>query len=113
MRRIAVGLIGAGKHGQRYAQHVHADVPELTLAALCRRDATAGTAQAGALGCRFHAEWEALVADPGIEAVIAVVPPTLHPPIVAPVTAAGKPLLIEQPLATTGRAATQIVTRRR
>lgn len=109
MRRIAVGLIGAGRHGQRYAQHVVADVPELRLAALCRRDATAGAEQARALGCHFHAAWEALVADPAVEAVIAVVPPTLHLAIAAATAAARKALLIEKPLAPTGAAAREIV----
>lgn len=112
-RPIAVGLIGAGKHGQRYAYHVRTDVPELTLAALCRRDETAGAEQARALGCRFHGTWEALVADPGVEAVIAVAPPTLHPALVTAVVAAGKPLLIEKPLATNGAAAREIVGRLR
>ncbi len=105
MRRIAVGLIGAGKHGQRYASHLRADVPELTLAAISRRDVATGTEQAHALGCRFHADWQALVTDPGVAAVIAAVPPTLHPAIVTAVIAAGKPLLIEKPLATTGAVA--------
>ena len=109
MRRITVGLIGAGKHGQRYAHHVRADVPELVLGALCRRDARAGAEQARALGCRFHADWRALVADPAVEAVIAVVPPTLHPAIAAAVAAAQKPLLIEKPLAPTAAAAREIV----
>ena len=52
--RIGVGLIGAGKHGQRYAAHIGADVPELSLVALSRRDAGRGTDQARALGCVFH-----------------------------------------------------------
>jgi predicted dehydrogenase len=109
MRRIAVGLIGAGKHGQRYAHHLHADVPGLALAALSRRDREKGREQAAALGCRFHADWRALVADPAVEAVVAVVPPTLHPSIAAAVAAARKPLLIEKPLAPTGAAAREIV----
>jgi predicted dehydrogenase len=109
MRRIAVGLIGAGKHGQRYAHHVRTDVPELALAALSRQDLAKGREQAEALGCRFHADWRALVADPAVEAVVAVVPPTLHPPIAAAVAAVRKPLLIEKPLATTGAAARDIV----
>ncbi len=109
MRRLTVGLIGAGKHGVRYATHVRRDVPELALAAICRRDAEAGAAQARAFGCRFHAEWAALIADPAVEAVIAVVPPTLHPAIAAATAAARKPLLIEKPLATTGAAACEIV----
>src|SRR5207302_153331 len=79
MRRLAVGLIGAGKHGQRYAHHIRADVPELALAALCRRDAARGREQARTLGCRFHDEWAAPVAHPAVHAVIAGGPPTLHP----------------------------------
>lgn len=109
MRRIAVGLIGAGKHGQRYAHHLTTDVPELTLAALSRRNATAGREQAAALGCRFHEDWRALVADPDIDAVIAVVPPTLHPAIGAAVAEVRKAFLIEKPLATTGAAAREMV----
>ena len=109
MRRIAVGLIGAGKHGQRYAHHIATDVPELTLAALSRRDVSAGREQAAALGGRFHADWRGLVSDPAVEAVIAVVPPTLHPAIGAAVAAARKPLLIEKPLAPTGAAAREMV----
>jgi len=95
MRRLAVGLIGAGKHGQRYAHHIRADVPELALAALCRRDAARGREQARTLGCRFHDEWAALVADPAVEAVIAVVPPTLHPAVAAAVAVGRQPLPVE------------------
>ena len=109
MERLAVGLIGAGKHGRRYVHHVRADVPELALAALCRRDAARGREQARALGCRFHDDWAALVADPAVEAVIAVVPPTLHPALAAAVAAARKPLLIEKPLAPTAAAARDMV----
>jgi predicted dehydrogenase len=109
MRRIAVGLIGTGKHGARYAKHVREDVPELVLTAVSRRDAAAGAAQATAWRCRFHADWRALVADPAVEAVLAVVPPSLHCEIAAAVAAAGKPLLIEKPLAPTGSAAREVV----
>jgi predicted dehydrogenase len=109
MRRIPVGLIGAGKHGQRYLAHLRADVPALGLAALCRRDVEVGRRQAAELGCRFHAEWRALVDDPAVEAVVAVVPPTLHPALATAVAAARKPLLVEKPLATTGAAAAGVV----
>ncbi|HJQ75612.1 MAG TPA: Gfo/Idh/MocA family oxidoreductase [Gaiellaceae bacterium] len=109
MRRIAVGLLGAGKHGQRYAQHIRNDLPELTLAALSRRDVEAGRAQAAAFGCRFEPDWRALVTDPAVDAVISVVPPALHPAVAGAVAAAGKPLLIEKPLATTGAAALEVV----
>lgn len=109
MERVAVGLIGAGKHGQRYAAHIRADVPELRLVALSRRDGVRGREQAQAFGCRFHDDWRALVDDPAVQALIAVVPPSQNRAIVAAAVAARKPLLLEKPLATTGADALEIV----
>ena len=106
---IGVGLVGAGKHGQRYVTHVLRDVPRLALRALSRRDVARGAEQAHELGARFHADWRDLVADPAVDAVIVVVPPTLHRPIAEAVARAGKALLIEKPLATTGADAEAIV----
>lgn len=108
MAAIAVGLIGAGKHGQRYAQHVVRDVPELRLVALSRQDHARGAEQARELGCRYHDTWQALVDDPGVKAVVAAVPPSLHPEIAAAVVRRRKPLLIEKPLATTGVTACEV-----
>ena len=108
---IGVGVIGAGKHGQRYLNHLRVDVPELRLVAVSRRDAEAGAAQAREWGCAFFADWRGLVADPAVEAVVVVVPPTLHLDIASAVAAAGKALLIEKPLAPTGAVAADLVRR--
>jgi predicted dehydrogenase len=108
---IGLGVIGAGKHGARYLQHARNDVPGLRLVALSRRDPVAGAASAQAHGCRFHADWRALVADPSVDAVVAVVPPTLHVAIASAVADAGKALLIEKPLAPAGADAREIVRR--
>jgi predicted dehydrogenase len=109
MAAIGLGVIGAGKHGLRYLNHARSDVPGLRLAAISRRDTTAGETLARDLGCRFHADWRALVADPTVHAVAAVVPPTLHRDIAAAVAAARKPFLIEKPLAPSGADAQEIV----
>jgi predicted dehydrogenase len=97
---LRVGIVGAGKHGERYLRHV-ADVPELRLVALARRDRGRGEAQARAYGCRFHADAAHLIADPEVEAVVLVVPPTLNAELASRAARAGKHLLIEKPLATT------------
>ena len=97
---ISLGIIGTGKHGARYLAHV-ADVPALRLAAISRRDRDAGERQAREYGCRFHPDAEALIADPAVDAVVLVVPPTLNPRLAMAVVRAGKALLIEKPLAPT------------
>ena len=56
---LPVGLIGAGKHGVRYLNHIRADVPELRLAALSRHDVERGATQAHDLGVPFLADWRA------------------------------------------------------
>ncbi len=95
---VGIGIIGTGKHGARYLQHV-ADVPAFRLAAICRQDRDAGTRQASDYACRFHGQAQALIDDPDVEAIITVVPPTLNVGIVTAAARAGKALLIEKPLA--------------
>ncbi len=97
---LGLGIVGTGKHGARYLTHA-ADVPGVRLAAICRRDRIAGERQAAAHGCRYHAEPAALIADPDVDAVVLVVPPTANVALALAAARARKHLLIEKPLAPT------------
>jgi predicted dehydrogenase len=97
--QLGLGLIGAGKHGLRYARHIVEDVPQATLIALCRRDRSEGERAAERFRCAWVRDYRQLVADPRVDAVVAAVPPSLHGAIVDAVGREGKPLLIEKPLA--------------
>ena len=103
-----VGIIGLGKHGSRYAAHIVRDLDRLRLAAVCRRSPEIHD-QARRLGCRAHTDWRRLIADPDVEAVIAVTTPNLNPAIATACAAAGKPLLMEKPLAAHQSEAEEIV----
>jgi predicted dehydrogenase len=108
MRGLGIGIIGAGRHGERYVRHL-AEVPGTHLAAVCRRDRVAGEALAARHGCLFHGEWRELVDDPRVDAVVVVVPPVHHRAIAEAAARARKPVLIEKPLATTLDDARRIV----
>ncbi|MBM4117176.1 Gfo/Idh/MocA family oxidoreductase [bacterium] len=95
---LGIGLIGSGVHGARYAQHLARGGLGLRLVAISRRS-EAGAAQAAQWRCRWHRDWRELVGDPAVQAVIAAATPDLNPEIAAACAAAGKPLLIEKPLA--------------
>jgi predicted dehydrogenase len=97
---IGLGLIGLGKHGSRYARHIAEDPTDASLVAVCRRNRVEGEHIAAASGCEFHADYRDLVTNPRVDALVLAVPPTLHPAIVEVACRAGKPLLIEKPLAT-------------
>ncbi|MEO8604501.1 MAG: Gfo/Idh/MocA family oxidoreductase [bacterium] len=96
-----IGLIGFGKHGERYARHLRADFPDLRLAAVSRRDPQRLAATARETGAEPYADWRALFDTAKVDAVITVVPPTLHADIVRAAAAARIPLLLEKPAAPT------------
>jgi len=97
-RQWQVGVIGAGKHGSRYARHLARDVQGLKLVAVSRRSEE-GRAQAEQLSCRWHADWRQLVADPEVECIVAALPPALNVEVAAACAQARKPLLLEKPMA--------------
>lgn len=99
MKPLRIGLIGAGKHGSRYAKHIVEDLPQAKLAAICRRSRQEGEHIAATYGCRYCTDYRDLLADNRIDAVVVVVPPALHGAVVESACQAGKHILIEKPLA--------------
>jgi predicted dehydrogenase len=99
---LPIGVIGVGKHGARYLHHARVDPVGVRVVAISRRDEAAGRAQAAEVGARYHADFHDLIRDPEVRGVVAVLPPTAHPAVVAAAVAEGKPLLIEKPLAISG-----------
>ncbi|WP_028318721.1 Gfo/Idh/MocA family protein [Desulfobulbus elongatus] len=97
-KRWRVGIIGTGKHGSRYARHIVQDIEEAQLIAISRRSEE-GPRQAAEWSCRWYAEWRALVADPEVDCVIAALPPALNLQVASACAEAGKPLLLEKPMA--------------
>ncbi len=99
METIRFGLIGAGKHGSRYAKHIVEDIPQAELVAICRRDQTEGEALATKYSCLYSADYRQLLEDARIDAIAVVVPPYLHTEIVTAACHAGKHILLEKPFA--------------
>jgi len=98
-RPLRFGLIGLGRHGSRYARHLLEDIPGARLTAVCRRDEKAGRAFAGQHGLTFYDDYGRLIEDPRVDALAAAVSPDAHLDICRRAVAAGKPLLLEKPLA--------------
>ena len=97
---LAVGIIGTGIHGSRYARHILADLPELSLAAIARRSPE-GESQAAAWSCRLHADWRALIDAPNVDAVGVAAPNALHFEMARAALEAGKHTVVEYPICQT------------
>ena len=97
---LRIGLAGLGFHGTRYARHLlGGDIPGMELAAVSRADAVAGRAFAAEHGVAFVADPPDLAKHPGLDAVVIALRPDLHAPCVLACLDAGKPVLVEKPLA--------------
>ena len=104
-----MGLIGLGRHGMRYAQHLMGQIPNARLIAVCRRNAKEGQEFAQRHNLRFYQDYRVLLADPQVEAVLVVTAPSLTLPIAREAIRNKKPLLIEKPLAIHSADAREIV----
>jgi len=103
---LRIGLVGVGRHGSRYVRHLQHDLPAVTLAAICRRrvgEWFPGTE------VQVYSDYRAMIADPLVQAIVVVTPPSLCREICLEAIRAGKPILIEKPLATTGADARAMV----
>ena len=96
---VRIGLIGVGRHGERYARHLVRDSLGAELVALARRNPELAKRQAEEFGCRGFSDPGELIASPEVEAVVVVVPPTAHWDILQAAATAGKPVLLEKPAA--------------
>jgi myo-inositol 2-dehydrogenase / D-chiro-inositol 1-dehydrogenase len=110
MTRLRVGIIGAGSIVAQKHLLALAEVPEIEVAALCRRDAALlrGLADRFRIA-RFSTDYRDLLNDPGIDAVVVATGAAAQPGIVIDAMAAGKHVFAEKPMAATAAQARPMV----
>jgi predicted dehydrogenase len=102
MSQLRLGIIGAGSIVAKKHLLALAEVPEIAVAALCRRDAE----PLRMLSDRFrvpkrYTDYRDLLQDPGIDAVLVATGPVAQPEIVTASAGAGKHVFAEKPMAAT------------
>ncbi len=100
MNPLRIGLVGAGANTRtRHIPGLRA-VPGVEIAAVCNRRPESSAAAAREFGIpRTFDHWEALVADPDIDAVVVGTWPYLHCAVTIAALAAGKHVLTEARMA--------------
>jgi myo-inositol 2-dehydrogenase/D-chiro-inositol 1-dehydrogenase len=102
MTQLRLGVIGAGSIVTKKHLHALAEVPEIAVVALCRRDA--GELQVVADRFRIpkrYTNYRDLLINPGVDAVLIATGPTAQPAIMMEAAVAGKHVFAEKPMATT------------
>jgi predicted dehydrogenase len=104
MAKLNVALVGAGFMGQFHAQTV-AESESARLAAVVDLSEKVGKPTAGKYGATWHRDIDAALAAGGIDAYVVALPDKLHQDVVCRLLEAGKPVLVEKPMAHTLAAA--------
>lgn len=113
MDHLNWGILGASNFALNHmGPAIHA-APDGQLVAIATRSPDrAGPFRAMVPGLKVHDSYEALLADPGINAVYIPLPNTLHVPWTLKALAAGKHVLTEKPVAMTTPEIDQLIAAR-
>ncbi|MGB3811373.1 MAG: Gfo/Idh/MocA family oxidoreductase [Parvibaculum sp.] len=97
---LRIGILGCAKINQVAIIDAARQVPEIALAGIASRDAAKAEAYAREHGiAHAYESYEALIADPTIEAIYNPLPNSMHLEWTSRALEAGKPVLCEKPIA--------------
>jgi predicted dehydrogenase len=110
---LRFGILGASRFALRRMLPAMRTVPDVEVVAVASRDGARAAETARANGiARSHGSYEALLADPEIDAVYNPLPNHLHVPWSERAADAGKHVLCEKPIATTAADARRLIAAR-
>lgn len=96
---LKVGIVGLGRLGQRHANNLAQRVPNAEVVAACSPVPAELDWAASQLGITTgYADYDALLAHPGLDAVFLVTPTSLHADQIIAALRAGKHVFCEKPL---------------
>ena len=109
MDLLRIGVLGTARISTTALLRPAANVPEVTVAAVAARDLSRAEAYAEQHGIpAAYGGYDALLADPDIDAVYNPLPNSLHGPWTLRAIGAGKHVLCEKPFASNAREAAQV-----
>lgn len=108
-RKLGLGVVGAGMAAKPHALALNALREKIDVRGVWRRDAAALHEFCDTYGFPAAGSFEAMLADPQLDAVLILTPPNAREALVAAAAAAGKHVLMEKPVERTTEAAARIV----
>lgn len=107
--RLGLGIVGAGMAAKPHALSLQALINEIEVVGVYRRDRAKLETFCNQYDFAAAESYEALLANPRVEAVLVLTPPNAREAIVAAAAYAGKHVLLEKPVERTTAAAERIV----
>ena len=98
-KKLGIGVIGLGRLGSSYAKYFNGRIAGGDLVAVSDVNEEVASSLAAELGVsRKHTNYQDLIADPEVEAVVIVSPTSTHKEIVLAAANDGKAIFCEKPL---------------
>jgi inositol 2-dehydrogenase len=98
-RRIGVGLVGLGRMGRLHAENLAGRIPGVNLVRIVDVDGVLARSTAEQLGVLWSTDYDDLLAEPSVEAVVLATPTPMHAEMIERAAAAGKHVFCEKPIA--------------
>lgn len=96
--RLNVGLIGLGRLGRIYARDLSGRVPRVRLTAVADVDAALAERIAAEFDVpHWSGDWQAVVDDPAVDAIVIVTPTSSHRDLTVAALERGTPVFCEKP----------------
>jgi predicted dehydrogenase len=106
---LAIAVVGCGYWGQNLIRNFAA-CPRSQVVLLCDQNPDCKERVRPLVpGASFTADFEEVLADTGVEAVVIATPVAMHAPLTAAALRAGKHVLVEKPMAMSEREAEELV----
>lgn len=107
--RFAIGVVGAGMGAKPHALALQSLADTINVLGVYRRNRAELDAFCSTYGFAAAPSYQALLADPRLDAILVLTPPNAREEIVAAAARAGKHVLLEKPVERTVEAAERIV----
>lgn len=107
--RLGLGIVGAGMAAKPHALSLQGLTDAIEVVGVYRRDRAKLDVFCDQFGFPAVDSYEALLANPRVDAILVLTPPNAREAIVASAAAAGKHVLLEKPIERTSAAAERIV----
>ena len=108
-QRLGLGVVGAGMGAKPHALALNALKDRIDVHGVWRRDAAALKEFCDTYALPAAESYEALLADPAVDAILILTPPNAREALVAAAAKAGKHVLMEKPVERSTEAAERIV----
>ena len=108
-QRLGLGVVGAGMGAKPHALALNALKDRVDVRGVWRRDAAALKEFCDTYALPAAESYEALLADPAVDAILILTPPNAREALVAAAAKAGKHVLMEKPVERSTEAAERIV----